>query len=159
MNSNERKEFMLCGVEVKREPRVMSEDPEIWIEKPNEDGMIDAPEATVKELAGRGNKEEKQPKWNDNVSGMIDDDKGSENTQAKVTTVPDCGYNGFSLQVMKMIQNGWRLNGDENGIVIKKDGKQVKIDSAIEPENGMIFATNAERQVVEQAAVGDEQEI
>ena len=59
-------------------------------------------------------------------------------TLEDVSEIKNSNYNLFSLT--RLMQNGWKMSGDETAITMKKGGKAIKFDIVIPTKHGAIYA-------------------
>jgi len=88
-------------------------------------------------------------------TGVICDKNGVEKTRVKlqnVKVVPKNPFNLFSLT--KRIEQGWTLKGNQDSIVLEKNGTEIKFDIKIRTKEGVIYAMYLKRDHVELAGVG-----
>ena len=80
------------------------------------------------------------------LPGIICDKHGNEKlhvTLKKMRFNPKANFNLLSLT--KLIMDGWKMTGDEEAIVMRKGGAEIRFDIVIKTERGAIFATYIKR--------------
>jgi hypothetical protein len=94
-------------------------------------------------VMGNGQKEEVTKTGK--VTGIVKNCEGG--IQGKITLsdvifLPNGQYNLISIT--KVMQSGWKLEGDENKILIRKHSKKLIFDIEIETSRGVLFAVRIE---------------
>jgi hypothetical protein len=170
VNSDKTIELLLCGLgDELTIPKTTSllQDPNICIgdsaatshTTPHEIGFENVRSATKGDEVTMGNKAVEKAKLVGDLPGQICDQHGtvmSSGTLTGVTLLPNSGYNLFSLT--KMMNQGWKLFGDEEALCLKKGDKEVRFDIKIPTPKGAIYCMYF-RRGGEVAAVASDQKL
>jgi hypothetical protein len=108
----------------------------------SDSGMVNIQKTWESDAVMMGNKQVKATTKVRDIYGTICDKYGNEVSWVRlmnVSHVRGAGYNLFSLSRM-IGKEGWKLVGDKNAIVIKKNGHRVKFDILISMPKGVAYA-------------------
>lgn len=152
-------EFILCNVDKKKmtfpKSQLLLNDPNIWIADTaatthltvHSAGMVNMKSASGKDNITVGNGDQVKAMNIGDISGMICDKHGEEKNTAVISDVTLLSNGAFNLfSVTKMIKNGWSITGNEQALVLKKDGKRLIFDIIVETEKGLLFCMYFKRE-------------
>lgn len=148
VESGSRMEFLLCGVCFPTVPELLK-DPNVWIGdtgatvhmSPHKVGMTNVRQGSKQDAVTMGNKQVEQVIEIADIPGTVCNKNGNQlhrTTMKDVALVPNGGFNLFSLT--KMMSAGWKLIGEKNKMMLKKDNNEINFDIMIPTPKGVIYA-------------------